>query len=375
MAIERTSGDEGKRWRVRWRTLAGEPRSRRCSDRRTAEQLDAEIKRAHERGADWQPQTPRTRPRLDEVAVAYQDARRLRVRPHTLRVEAGHLDVFLRFAAERGIAHLDELRRATLDDFLGWCLAPANARHGRQRKPGSAARIVEAAWLLWRWAEDSERWEAVPRSPRSLDLPTSTPPPVVAPTWTEMDAMIGQCGGWHRQLAVWLRYTGMRAGESMLVEWRDLDMAAGVLTIRPEIDKQGEGRRVPLAAALLDEIATWGKREGYVVPCRRVEGVRAREPRSRDASRAWARAHVREDAWRAHPWHAFRRGFKSGLLAMGAHPDAVDFLQGHALGSGSRGRYIDGAALPLRATLGLVPAIGSVRGVSETVVNLGAHRR
>lgn len=375
MAIERTQGDAGKRWRVRWRTLAGEPRSRRCSDRRTAEQLDAEIKRAHERGVDWEPQAVRDRPRLDEVARLYVDARRLRVRPHTLRVEGGHLDVFLRFAGERGIAHLDELRRATLDDFLGWCLDPDNARHGRARKPGSAARIVEAAWLLWRWAEDSERWEGVPRSPHALDLPRSTPAPVVAPTWAEMDAMIAASRGWHRQLAIWLRWTGLRSGESMLVEWSDLDMAAGMLTIRPEIDKQGEGRRVPLAPALLDEIATWGRREGFVIPSGRKGGLRAREPRGRDAARAWARAGARLEAYQSHPWHAFRRGFKSGLLQLGAHPDAVDFLQGHALGSGSRGRYIDGAALPLRETLAMVPAIGSVRGESENLVSLPRQRR
>ena len=375
MAIERTRGDAGKRWRVRWRTLGGESRSRRCPDRKTAEALDAEIKRAHARGVEWQPEVVRDRPRLADVARAYVDARRIRVRPSTLRMEGAHLDVFLRFCGARGLEHLDQLRRSTLDEFLAWTLAPESARHGHARRPGSAARVVEAAWLLWRWAEDSERWEGVPRSPRALDLPRSQPAPVVAPTWAEMDAMLAACSGWHRQLATWLRWTGLRSGESMLVEWTDIDMLGGVLTIRPEIDKNGEGRRVPLAGPLLDTIAGWGRREGYVIKSGRAAGVRAREPRSRDAARAWARAGVRLEAYQRHPWHAFRRGFKSGLLGLGAHPDAVDYLQGHALGSGSRGRYIDAAALPLREALAMVPAIGSVRGVSENVTYMPRQRR
>ena len=79
--------------------------------------------------------------------------------------------------------------------------------------------------------------------------------------------------------------------------------------------------------------------------------------RARDFARAWQRAGVPIEV-RKQPTHAFRKGFKSGLLALGGHPDAIDFLQGHVLGRGSRSRYIDPyTALPLKETVALVPTI------------------
>ena len=47
------------------------------------------------------------------------------------------------------------------------------------------------------------------------------------------------------------------------------------------------------------------------------------------------------------------------MLARGAHPDAVDYLHGHALGrGGARARYIDPwQALPLVETARMVPPV------------------
>jgi integrase len=168
-----------------------------------------------------------------------------------------------------------------------------------------------------------------------------------------------------RRLAIWLRYTGLRVGESMYFEWRDIDLKRGELTIRPEIDKKKIGRVVPLCSLILDEIATWGKREGYLLPSARKAGTpRERQARARDMARAWERAGAREAVYKRRPDHAFRRGFKSGLLEARAHVDAVDYLQGH--GSGSRWRYIDPNRLPLQEALALIPAIS----FTPTVVQL-----
>ena len=72
---------------------------------------------------------------------------------------------------------------------------------------------------------------------------------------------------------------------------------------------------------------------------------------------AWQEAGVPERVWRGALHHAFRKGFKSGLLRAGAPPDAVDHLQGHVI-SGSRGRYIDAnVAYDLVAVVGRVPSI------------------
>ncbi len=361
----------GATYQIRWQRLDGRPDSCTVHTLEAARQREREILRALDEGREWQPVQLRDRPLLLDVARAYVDHRRLRVRPRTLANEGRALDLFFRFAGEREVAHVDELSRALLDDFAGWLADPATSVHGAGRKAQTVKRAAEAALLMWQWAVDSERWRGVPSPPRSLDLPRSRPAPVVAPTWAEMDACVNAANGWQRALATWLRWTGLRVGESMLFTWEHVDMERSTLTIPPEIDKTGQGRMIPLAPALLDMMAGWGRRVGFLLPSGRRKGPREREARGRDMARAWARAGVREAAWRGHPDHAFRRGFKSGLLALGAHPDAIDFLQGHSLGGGSRGRYIDGGMLPLRETVAMVPAVGQG---SENVVKLEVKR-
>jgi len=70
---------------------------------------------------------------------------------------------------------------------------------------------------------------------------------------------------------------------------------------------------------------------------------------------------VRAAVSTSRPFHAFRKCFKSNLLAAGATADAVDYLQGHSLrsGGGSRGRYIDGSMLGLRDTVGRIPRVAA----------------
>lgn len=362
MAVEKRK-DSGT-WRVRWFTIAGEPRSRACPNRRTALEVDAEIREAHSRGRDWEPAPSVDEPTIADLCTAYQERRRLVKRANTMRVEGMHLGLFLRFVYGRSKATPTAglLTRALLDEFLGWLLRPETGRHERARKPSSAGKVVQAAQRLWSWAEESERWPGQIPRPRSVEIPKAVRSEVLAPTWAEMDACVAACNGWQRQLATWLRYTGLRAGESMLLLWSDVDMKKGTVAIRPEISKTGIGRTIPISPLVIDEIATWGKREGYLIPTKRHRDAKFhRDPRARDIRRAWKRAGVREEVWTQRPEHAFRRGFKTGLLALGCHPDAVDFLQGHALG-GSRGRYIDANMLPLRETIARVPEIGKAEG-------------
>lgn len=351
----------GDGYQIRWWSLRKCHRSHQAPTLRVANQIAREIEEQKARGIDWAPAGLREDPPLDEVTRLFLSERADHLRASTIRNYAVRLDLFLRFLRERhprGPLGASLLSRPMLNELFAWLRKPETGRHGHRRGAESAARVVEVVQLFWTWAEGSERWPDIPR-PRTIDLPKSDPQPVVAPTWAEMDACVAACNGWQRRLALWLRYTGLRVGESMLFLWSDIDMIAGTLTIRPEVNKTGAGRIVPLSPHLISEIAGWGKREGYVIPTGRKPGKREREPRPRDIKRAWTRAKVRPEAARQ-PDHAFRRGWKTGMLALGAHPDAVDYLQGHALGTvGGRRRYIDPwQALPLVETAARVPAIG-----------------
>lgn len=356
MAAEKRK-DSGE-WRVRWRKLDGTRCSRKCPNRKTALTLDLEIKEAHARGRDWEPPTVGGEPAVSDVVTAYLEYQRIRVRKNTLKGKGCHMDLFERFLKERDKYHaatMGDMSRPLMEEFLAWLMRPETGRHKHARALGSAGKTVAEVQRLWEWAGDADRWQGIPRA-RKVDVPKPSPALVVAPTWEEMDRCVAACNGWQKNLATWLRWTGLRAGESMLFEWRDVDLKAGRLTIRAEVSKTGIGRIIPLAPAILDEIATWGVREGYLIPTKRHRDAKFhREPRARDILRAWKRAGVREEVWKRRPEHAFRRGFKSGLLALGANPDAVDYLQGHSLGEGSRGRYIDPVSLPLAETVKKVP--------------------
>ena len=357
-SIERRNGQHS----VRWRTLGGQERRRQCPTSRSAQTLKREIEEAHATGREWQPQSARGIVDFEEVAEAFIRHRETRLRKRTLLRYAEDLDLFVRFlrtAQPRGPLAASTLSRPLLEDFYAWLCKPDTGLHGRMRSADTARKIAEVVQLCWQWADESERWLGrIPR-PRRIEMTRSLPDAVVAPSWEEMDACVRACRGWHRQLAMVLRYTGLRVGECMLLEWRDVSLRERTLTIRSEINKTGNGRVVPLSEHLVEHLVAWGERSGWLIPSGRRQGDRYRQARARDIARAWTRADVRDAAWEGRPAHAFRRGWKSGLLALGGHPDAIDFLQGHALGrGGARARYIDAwQALPLRDTIGLVPKI------------------
>ena len=358
----------GPKYEVGWRNLAGEERTRTCPTRANAKNLKLEVEGTLSEGRDWQPEITGREPLLREVAEAYIEKRALKKRADTVRMDGVYLDVFVRFCATKEKrATVALLSRPLLDSYLAWLARPyTTVRKKKPRKGVTIAKFIRAAQLMWVWAENCERWPGMIPRPRLLakdDIPDSAPQPVVAPTWAEMDACVHACRGWQRKLATWLRYTGLRVNESMQFMRADVDTDRGELTIRPEIDKSGVGRIIPLSKLILDEIETWAKRdvgaerEGYLIPSNRRPGPHEREPRSRDMALAWKAAGVREAVWKRRPDHAFRKGFKSELLAAKADRDAVDYLQGHKLGAGSRGLYIDPTRLPTREALALIPAI------------------
>ncbi|MBI4570217.1 MAG: site-specific integrase [Planctomycetes bacterium] len=50
-------------------------------------------------------------------------------------------------------------------------------------------------------------------------------------------------------------HTGARRGELLSLQWRDVDLTAGSMTIRPEVEKSGRGRVVPLTPTLRAALA------------------------------------------------------------------------------------------------------------------------
>ena len=294
--------------------------------------------------------------------------------PGTAERYARNLELFLRWLKAREGArarlHPDLLTQTLVEEF--YHDLAGNGRHGRPRTAPTRRKIVEVLQLAWEWAAGRDDLGPLVPRPARIEMLPRVPVLTVAPTWAEMDAVVGAFDpdAWHRKLAILLRFTGLRVQQAMSLLWVDFDLDRQTLHVRGELGKSRQekrGRIVPVSAHLLEIMSGWGRREAYVITSNR-KGRRERLARPRDMRRAWERAGVREAAWRGRPHHAFRKGFVSGLRAEGADPDAVEVLVGHSLGL--KGVYTDPDSLALRATIEKIPALG---GAGE-IVSLDVHR-
>ncbi len=149
--------------------------------------------------------------------------------------------------------------------------------------------------------------------------------------------------------------------------WDDVDLERKTLRIRGELGKtqqERRGRVVPISEHLVEILAGWGCREGWLIETRRT-GQSVRIARQREMSRSWVRSGVRKEAWEGQSHHSFRKGFVSGLRRLGADIDAIEYLVGHS--AGIRGVYTDVEALSLREAVALIPNIGKAPVVVDLV--------
>jgi integrase len=350
------------KWAVRWKEPkvivdAGEERrswrqrEKWCPDRATADALAREIEREAALGRNWQEQRARPVVTIARLVRDYVDAaaRDPAVPVATARHRAAVLSRFLRFVGEDRL--VTDLSVGLLRDYAANLPAEGRAAATRHRK------VMEAE-LLWAWAAEApETYPGIP-APRRI---TSTrrpgalrpPPPVVSladPTWEDVDRMIAHLDqrDWHRRAATLQRYTGARISQVLGLHWSDVDMDARVLTWRAGIPgaKSGATREIPMHSALAEEMAGWGRREGFVFPTYGGEPWRSDGPLHRPFRRAWTLAGVDPAKWgviegdtrpgaRAHarPTHAIRAAVLAGLLAAGVQESRARYIVGHARGA------------------------------------------
>ncbi|MCB9759715.1 MAG: tyrosine-type recombinase/integrase [Alphaproteobacteria bacterium] len=352
------------RYKVRWRTLGGQARARTVPSKRAAIALCAEIEEFQGRGREWEPRVARPVPRLRAVMETFLRERSRILLPATILSYGTTLEMFCRWVEDRHGKHAgpDVLCRSLLGAWYQH-LSETPGASGRLRAESTVRCNLRIIHIAWKWAFDHDEdhgWDGqVPRF-RQLELRRAPlPAPTRAPTWAQMDAVIGQLTGWHRHLGILLRCSGLRRGAALALRWTHLDLEKAELDLPAEITKgHYGGRRVPLSPHLVQELERWDRSGPWV-----VSGVPAAQRKrtlvNRVFRRAWQATGAEPEIWHQRPCHSFRKGFVSGLRQAGVDPDAVEILVGHTLGR-VRGAYIDPVlAVDLREAVACVPPLGT----------------
>lgn len=391
----------GKKYIVRWRTLAGAAKGRTCPDHDTAKKLQRLVEAALALGEDWEPEEARAEPVASPPALLefegdklvggmfldYLEAQRAFLSPGSHQGYNTGLLQFASFLADRhpGKARLtlDLLTREALEAFYSYLVSPE-----REPKPlavGTARNRVIAVRSCWEWAYDSDTYSELVSRPRRVRLPKAPRTPAAAPTWEEMDRVVrlayarAETGPsswtWRARLLTLLRFTGLRVdAQLMRLRWEDVDLERKELTIRGELGKseaEREGRIVPLSPHLVQLMAGWGVRDGYLI----APGKGKRSSAPALIEELWREAKVPERIWgksagrkRTSVHHAFRRGLKTGLADLDVEALVRDYLVGHNLDIDAH--YLELARKARRAVALIPPLYGSVPQPNAEIVEL-----
>ncbi len=88
-------------------------------------------------------------------------------------------------------------------------------------------------------------------------------------TWVEPEQLpylLDAADPYMRPLIATLAGAGLRIGEAVGLDWRDVSLSTGTLTVRESKTAAGEGREVDLPIGLQEELATWRARSSRTRP-------------------------------------------------------------------------------------------------------------
>jgi integrase len=165
-------------------------------------------------------------------------------------------------------------------------------------------------------------------------------------SWVEpeqLGALLDAADPYMRPIIATLAGAGLRIGEAVALEWRDVKLGAGTLSVRESKTAAGEGREVDLAIGVREELAAWRARSPRIRPgdplfvsrvrqgqCGRQtpRNVQARLKTAVNAANARLVEAGIEPIARVSP-HSLRRTYASLRAALGDDPVYIAEQHGH----------------------------------------------
>jgi len=254
---------KGKSWAIRFRAYGqrryvtlGRPEEGWHRERAEAElrHVLADV----ERGL-WRPQEPPRRiegpaeqPTFHEFASEWLEARKPELRPRTLKDYEWALSYHLlpRFKDHR----LEEITVREVDGYKA-----GKVKEGLL----GAAQINKTLKLLAQIIDTAIEYELVsganPARGRRRRVKAQKP----LRSWVEPEqlmALLAAADEYHRPILATLAGAGLRVGEALALEWRDVNLATGTLTVRDAKTEAGAYRAVDLPGGLVDALGEWKAR-------------------------------------------------------------------------------------------------------------------
>lgn len=238
-------------------------------------------------------------------------------------VQRGHRSILrvhlLPFFGEK---RLDEIKSYDIQKYQG-----AKLKEGM-----SAKSVNNQLAVLMKCLRTASDWERIPSVPRAKPLRT-VPPKFDFLTFEESDRLIDAAASephWYSMIVVALQ-TGLRRGELGALDWGDVDLVNGHITVRRSITdgivstpKNHKIRHVPLTEDVRAVLAPIAQKEGGVWRGR-GDGDHTNKALYTALDRITQRAGIRHIGW-----HTLRHTFASQLSMSGVPIAVIRELLGHS---------------------------------------------
>src|SRR5262245_2294447 len=263
-------GVKAKEWKGAWWVFVnhgGRRKAKRCASKRAAEAardaIDAKLKLGQFDGIWETPEAPAPVPTFAEYAERWlTSVAALRTKPST--VEEYRMRLRLRLLPSLGPLRLDYISRETVRGLMGDLVRRGNLRKTKQANGAPAvvarATVLEALRTLSAIFTTAEEDGVIPSNPvrrigrHLVETTASEAYEIEVFSREELTALLDVTARefeHHHAFILCLARTGMRLGEALALEWRDIDWKNRLVLVRRSRrrgrvsePKNGKARRV-----------------------------------------------------------------------------------------------------------------------------------